>query len=425
MQFPGGEARFETRVESLKILSAPKSFAIYEKRHASGNVGFRVDLGLVKSRRTFKSFPTRDKAEAAQKKLQKEQAAKNPLLLADIDASTRHEILHAVEKLKDYRATITEAVDFFLKHARPAKADATIGEIMDQFKAVKTKAGLSKKYLDTSWNSFFVPFRDAFKNCTITEVTSEAAEKFIYGHPEWNATSRGTVIRHLSVLFNFAIQRGYAALNPFSTVQKPKRAANNSREKVMAVMDVIKLLQYADTHGYQSECAALVLVFFCGVRVDEVDHITWEQIKLDEAVPVVVLDETKANRRRVNPLPENALAWLRKLRGKGKVTPENYEGRMRYLRKVAKANYKQNSARISFASYHVAMHEDAAKTSMLLGHQNPALLWNTYRALVTKAEAERYWRITPTYGGESLGMPTQEEIDSARQRKIALALARQ
>lgn len=406
-------------------MSAPKSFQIYEKRHASGNVGYRLDLGLVSGKRVFKSFPTREKAEAGQRKLRKEQAAKNPLLLADIDASTRHEILHAVERLKEYRATVTQAVDFYLKHARPAKADATIGEVMDEFKAVKTKAGLTAKYLDTSWRSFFVPFRDHFKDCLITEVTSDGAEKFVYGHKEWNATSRGTVIRHLNVLFNFAIERGYATLNPFEGVHRPKRAANNSREKVMSVPDVIKLLQYARSHGYKSECAALVLILFCGVRVDEVDKVVWEQVKLDEDVPVVVLDETKANRRRVNPLPTNALEWLKELRGKGKITPENYEGRMRYLRKMAKIAYRQNAARISFASYHVAMHEDGAKTSLLLGHQNPALLWNTYRALVTKGEAERYWKITPDYTGDSIsaGQPTTEEIRKVRQRRLAAKLA--
>jgi len=126
-------------------MSASKSFAIYEKKHASGRVGFRVDLGLINGRRRFKHFPTREKADAARSKLLKDQAAKNPLLLADIGAATRHEVLLAIQRLRDFRATITEAVDFFLKHARPARADATIGEVVAEFKAVKTKAGLSKK----------------------------------------------------------------------------------------------------------------------------------------------------------------------------------------------------------------------------------------------------------------------------------------
>jgi site-specific recombinase XerD len=409
-------------------MAAPKTFKIYPKRHASGNLGYRVDLGLVGGKRTFKSFKTLEAAERYRLKCDQEEAAKKPLHLADIDAISRHQVLAALERLKGHHATISEAVDFFLKHARPVSVGAKISEVMADFKKVKERANLSTKYIETAWASFFVPFKDHFKDCQITEVTSGGVEKFIYGHKGWNATSRATFIRHLKVLFNFAIKKGYATLNPFSSIQAPKKAANNSRLKVMTVESVIKLLQFAYTKGYKSECAALVLIFFCGVRVDEVDRVTWDQIKLDDEPPVIVLDETKANRRRVNTLPANAVEWLKELHpkdGKGKLTAENYEGRMRYLRKKAKAEYKQNSARISFASYHVAMHEDAAKTSLLLGHQSPALLWNTYRAMVTKSEAERYWKITPDYTGENIRTtePTSSELKASRAARLSKALA--
>jgi integrase len=326
-------------------VSASKSFAVYEKKHASGNVGYRVDLGLVNGKRTFKNFASREKAQEFSRKCLKAEAQKHPSLLAEIDAVTRHEVLAALARLKEYRASITDAVDFFLKHSRPVKADAPISQVIAEFKAVKEKAGLSKKYLETSARCFFAPFRDHFKDGLITDVTGEACEKYIYAHKGWNHTSRATHIRHLNVLFNFAIDKGYALLNPFEKVQRPKRQANNSADKVLSVEGVIKLLQYALTHDYKPECAALVLILFCGVRVDEVGHLTWEKIKLAEENPVVVLDQTKANHRRVNPIPPNALEWLELVRGTGKLTPPNYEGRMRWVRKAAKAGCKQNSAR--------------------------------------------------------------------------------
>ncbi len=405
-------------------MSAKKSFAVYEKRHASGNVGYRVDLGLVNGKRKFKSFDSREKAETFSKKCQKLEVQKNPNLLVDLDEVTRHEVLAALARLKEYRASITDAVDFYLKHARPAKADATIQQIMDLFEETKKKAGLSSKYITTAKQSFFIPFRVQFKNCLVTDVTADACEKYIYKHKEWGTTTRATHIRHLNVLFNFAISKGYATMNPMESIQRPKKPASNSGEKVLSVDQVIQLLQYAYKNDYKPECASLVLVLFCGVRVDEVDRLTWEKIKLDEEKPVVVLDNTKANRRRVNPIPANAVAWLEELRGTGRVTPANYEGRMRYLRKVSKAGCKQNSARISFCSYHVAMWEDPAKTSLLLGHQNPALLWNTYRALVSKKEAERYWSITPTYDGtgEIQTVITQAEARKARGKRLAAAV---
>jgi len=123
-------------------MAGEKTFQIYEKRHASGNVGYRLDMGMINGRRSFKSFKTRAEAEKFQKKQLTAQARSNPLILSEIDAVARHEVLAAVNRLKQFNATITEAVDFYLKHSRPARAGATIGEVMDEFKAVKTKAGL-------------------------------------------------------------------------------------------------------------------------------------------------------------------------------------------------------------------------------------------------------------------------------------------
>jgi integrase len=402
-------------------MGANKAFAVYEKKHASGSIGYRVDLGLVGGKRTFKSFSNRADAEAFQGKCLKGDAHKNPLVLSDIDAITRHEVLAALGRLREYRASITEAVDFFLKHARPVRAEASIQMVMDEFKSVKTKGGLSAKYLTTAWHSFFVPFRDHFKNCLITNVTADGAEKYIYQHKRWNATTRATHIRHLNVLFNFAISRGHATLNPLSKIQRPKRPSNNAGEKVMTVEQVIDLLQYAFKNDYKKECAALVLTLFCGVRVDEVRRLRWAKIKINDEIPVVVLDETKANRRRVNVIPKNAVEWLKQLQEIGRVTADNHEGRMRWMRRAAKSKYHQNSARISFASYHVAMYEDPAKTSLLLGHQNPALLWNTYRALVSKSDAQRYWDITPNYDGKGTTGQEPSEMEMKKQRATKLA----
>jgi integrase len=192
---------------------------------------------------------------------------------------------------------------------------------------------------------------------------------------------------------------------------------------VLPVIAVQALLQYALDQEAYAECASLVLTFFCGVRAEEVARVKWEDIKLNEKVPVVVVDYPKiAHQRRINPLPANAVAWLKRCNKKGKakgiVAPDDYSQRMARLRRrfykhlaalnvalkkdgeplidIDAMQYHQNSARICFASYHIAYHEDAAKTSMLLGHQTSStLLYTTYRALVTKEQSKLYWTIRP------------------------------
>lgn len=407
-------------------MSLEKTFPIYKKTHASGNVGYRVDMGFIGGRRVFKSFPSLESAERFQKRCLTAEARKKPADLRDLNDVVRHEVLAALAKLREHNASITQAVDFYLKHARPAKANATIGEVMELFKNVKLKSGRSGKYIETAWTSFFVPFRDHFKDCEIGDVTSDACERYFYRSKSWSTTTLRSHLRHVSVLFNFAIERGYAGVNPIDSVEKPKKPAGTSRNRVLSVENVIKILRFAYDNDYKQECAALVLIFFCGVRVEEVSRLTWEEIKLDEEYPVVALgeDQTKTGKSRFNPIPKNALEWLKMLRSEGKITPKNYRGRMRYLREKADAGIKQNSARICFASYHLARYEDAPKTAFLLGHDNPTLLYSTYRALVTKEASIRYWRITPNYDGRDRdSLPTAEEIDDARTKGIMRGLA--
>ena len=88
------------------IMEGLKKFAVYEKKHASGNIGFRVDLGRINGKRTFQFFSTRASAEKFRQRCLTEEAHKSPSLLADINAVTRHEILGAVEKLKPYKVTL-------------------------------------------------------------------------------------------------------------------------------------------------------------------------------------------------------------------------------------------------------------------------------------------------------------------------------
>ena len=386
-------------------MRARKLFKIYERKRSSGNTGYLVDLGEVSGKRTFKSFALRTDAEAFQKQCVDQQAAEKPVVLEELNAATRHTVLAALERLRPYGADLGDAIDFYIKHSKPPKGDIRIGELISEFKKVKTKAGLSTKYLETAWKSFFVPFRDHFKDCPVTQVTKDQCQKYVYKHDGWNSTTIATHIRHLSVLYNFAIETGYATLNPFTKVQRPKKAQGKSREKVMNIEAVRLYLQFGLDKGYKTEVASLVLVFFCGVRVDEVDRVKWSDIRLADDPPIILIEEPKiAHQRRVNALSSNAIAWLELVKAEGQVAPKNYADRMKGLRKrfrthlgkeadkakmpaktkieyLKSMDYKQNSARISFASYHVAMYEDPSQTSMLLGHQNPALLWNTYRAL--------------------------------------------
>jgi integrase len=57
--------------------------------------------------------------------------------------------------------------------------------------------------------------------------------------------------------------------------------------------------------------------------------------------------------------------------------------------------WPKNCLRHSFASYHLAMHESADKTALQMGHRSTTMLFEHYRELVTRSDAERFWGILP------------------------------
>ena len=48
-----------------------------------------------------------------------------------------------------------------------------------------------------------------------------------------------------------------------------------------------------------------------------------------------------------------------------------------------------------FGSYHLAAHENAAQTSLQMGHSRISELFKSYRNLVKKTAATEYWAIIP------------------------------
>jgi integrase len=57
--------------------------------------------------------------------------------------------------------------------------------------------------------------------------------------------------------------------------------------------------------------------------------------------------------------------------------------------------WKQDIMRHSFASYWLAQHGDINKLTLMMGHTTTTMLWKHYHKAAKKAEAEKYWKITP------------------------------
>ena len=63
---------------------------------------------------------------------------------------------------------------------------------------------------------------------------------------------------------------------------------------------------------------------------------------------------------------------------------------------VWQSTWENNAMRHSFGSYHYALHGNPLETARLLGHKaSDQVLFDSYRALATKAHAEAFFAISP------------------------------
>jgi integrase len=130
-------------------------------------------------------------------------------------------------------------------------------------------------------------------------------------------------------------------------------------------------------------------------------RLDWSAIDLEEGILTVGAQIAKKRRLRVVELMPNCLAWLRTIKErKGPVAPGRYT--VRWAEFVKKAGFpdwgenRANAMRHSFGSYHFALYSDAAKTSAMLGHRaNDQVLFDSYRSLARKKDAEVYFGIRP------------------------------
>lgn len=366
----------------------------YPQTHRSGNTTWVCKVGKrLDGQPDLRRFPTEAEAVAFCEDWNRKLVSNNQASLSTLSAVAQTEIFAAITKLEAYHATLPEAVDFFIAHARPPKGDITTEEAVKLFIQAKTALKRRPHYVNRCEHTFYLPFARAFPKRTMNSITEKDAQAYIDKHANWSSYSKASHISYLRTFFNFFRRQKYCTQNPFEHIEMPN--AQSTVPKIMDPQNVEKLLQYALDNGQKAECATLALVFFAGVRVEEAGRLNWDDLDLDRGFAKIAPENAKMRTRRVNSIPANCLEWLRLCKAAGKVAPHNHEERLKRMRRESGVEYPQNAARHCFASYHLAKHRDANKTAFQLSHPDARLLYRTYFELTSPEAADAYWDIVP------------------------------
>ena len=154
---------------------------------------------------------------------------------------------------------------------------------------------------------------------------------------------------------------------------------------------------------------SLSIGFFAGVRTGELRKLEWGDVNL--AARRITVPPRIAKKRSVRhiDIDDNLVAWLAPYcRNTGLIAPSGSAWRYKFDKVREKAKVKQwpsNAMRHCFATFYLLKTDDAAKTALQLGHRDTDLLFNHYRGLSTKQDAEKFWSIRPAAEGKVIAFP--------------------
>ena len=276
---------------------------------------------------------------------------------------------------------------------RVPAASVSIGEAITACIETKRKAGHSARYLSRIEYELG-KLKQGAADRLVSSFTTGELNQWLAGLPTAQETKR-SLLQSATMLFGFCVDHGWLTSNPAEKVQKPK--ASNDAPIILTVEQVRAILT-----ACRSVDAGLMRYFslclFAGLRPSEARQITADDIRADHVE--VKSSKSKTRSRRLVSISPTLRAWLAL---GGDFQPVNWRRRFREVTKAAGwvekkgeeeiSTWPQDCMRHSFVSYSLPIH-GSARTAQEAGHSE-AVLFQHYRELVTREEAEAFWAVLP------------------------------
>jgi len=352
-------------------------------------------LGGGRIRRTFK-----DREEAkGYYDLAKAQIQDFGNAAMSISDALRSEAVKCSQMLQPFGKTISDATRFYADHLNDITRSQTVSHAVSALQAACKADGKSVRYLrDLKYR--LGRFEKDFGSRHVAEITTSDIDQWLR-QLGLGSVSRNSFRRRLVKLFKFAKTSGWCRTVP---------AAESAR--VREVSDEIGILTPGELSGLLQVASEETIPYwtigaFAGLRASEIERLDWADVNL-RRIRVRAKHAKTASRRLVDIQP-NLRKWLLPYRGRtGKIAPENLRVKLLADRKRAAdagtltRKWPSNALRHSFASYYLARFDDAAKLALQLGHVGQDIIFRHYREVVTRAEANRYWKIAPPSKGAKI-----------------------
>ncbi len=289
---------------------------------------------------------------------------------------------------------LKDAIDHYSSHLKALAISRAVQKAAEELIELREAEGKSRAHV-ADLKCRLLRFARAHNGRLAASITTADVNAWLLGikcEPQTRKNHRCAIHN----LFSFCVSRGYAASNPVTQAAKIKVPPGS-----------IGVLSVSEAHRLLLECQqdilpAVAVGLFAGLRREEIARLDWKEIDLDRGHIEVKAAKSKSARRRLVKISPNLRAWLsphRQLAGTVSPTHSTYRRRFAVAVKASGIQkWPHNAARHSFASYHLAFHQNAAATALQLGHTESRTLFEHYRELVRPEDAKAFWQIAPRKG---------------------------
>ena len=293
---------------------------------------------------------------------------------------------NAVGKLG--KATLREAVEFFLRHHRTDTARLPLNKISEQFAHSREQSGLSAHYV-SQCRKITGLLAEAFSGLCLSDLTTTKLDQWL-GGLKLGATSKNDMRRVLVTCGNWAEKQGHLlkGTNPF--VGMILYRETKTPVSIFTPEQIAGLLKKADA----TLRPYLALGAFAGLRTAELQRLDWSEIDLNRGYITVAASKAKTRQRRLIPISDNLKLWLTPSRKASGPVCLHVSCQHAARAKCEGFTWAKNGLRHSYISYRLAILHDTARVALEAGN-SPEVIFAHYRELVTPEVAKAWFEVTP------------------------------
>lgn len=375
---------------------------------------------LAGSRRVRRYFRTREEAEADVRRVIAEARDFDPHLaglVRRLASLERRELALLLEERERHGLSLAE-YRRALADRRPAASAVTLGGLLERFLAAKQPTVGKRHYNNLSKElGRFIANR---RELPAAAVTAADLRAYLHGNG-WAPDTIRSLLVDLSSFFAFAVAEKLLLENPAAAVDAPRR--RDKEPHPLSVPDAARLLA-ACQRTDPALLPWIALQLFAGIRRAEVMRLT----AADLGGEFIRVSGARSKTGLARPIPNEPQlrAWIEAgLQSGGTLPPRGLTRRWAAVREAAGfsvPDWNRNALRHSFCTYHVATHQEPAKTAYQAGHSEPVLRRH-YLGIVGQAEGAAFFGLLPDPALLAEGREVARFTDAmTRQRRREAAL---